>query len=327
MREMKMMFRSFPVLVLVGVALALAACGGGGEEVTVEEAATQRAENRNALLAGVVEKPGPPDFQPGIVGGSWVGAINNDPKTFNELNARDGDTGTVISGLSDMLADYDPYTKTWIPNLCSFEIEADEANDSMRVVFTLRDDLYWTLPGMATREEGVKVPSDDVVFWYDEIEGDPELQQPGYAGQFIEMADGSDARVTIERIDDRRFAFVYPRIVANPLLSSNMSFGPRHVYQPAKEEGGVEGVLNLFSVDTDVTQIPSLGEYHIVEYSPGVRVVLNRNPHYWKTDDAGTSLPKKTPLPISEWGGWVGFRATAPPRKLRSDGGIPIRDL
>ncbi len=288
---MKGTFRPFAVVLVVGAGLAIAGCGGGGEEVTVEEAAAKREENRNELLAGVVERPGPPDFQPGVVGGTWVGAIKNDPKTFNILTARDGDTGTTIAGLSDFLADYDPYTKRWLPNLCDFEIIPDEAGDSMRVVFTLRDDLYWTLPGMADRREGVKVTSDDVIFWYDEIEGDPELQQPGYAGQFIEMPDGSEARVTIERIDDRRFAFVYPRIVANPLLSSNMDFGPRYIYQPAKEESGVEGVLNLFSVDTDVTQIPSIGEYHIVEYSPGVRVVLNRNPHYWKTDDAGTSLP------------------------------------
>ncbi len=284
----------FGVLVvglLFALSFALVSCGGKGEEVTLEEAQSQRAENRSEMLSGTVERHGPPEYTLGTVGGTWVSSINNDPKTFNELNARDGDTGTVIAGLSDALADYDPYKKEWIPNLCDFEIEADEAADSMRVIFTLRDDLYWTLPGMQTREEGVKVTSDDVIFWYDEIEGDPELQQPGYVGQFIELADGSDARVTIEKIDERRFAFVYPRIVANPLLSSNMGFGPRYLYEAAKKERGVEGVMNLFAVDSDVTQIPSLGVYHIIEYTPGVRVVLQRNPHYWKTDAAGTSLP------------------------------------
>jgi len=70
-----------------------------------------------------------------------------------------------------------------------------------------------------------------------------------------------------------------------------MQFGPRYIFEPAKEENGSEGVLDLFSVDTPVRTIPAVGEYHIVEYDPGVRVVLQRNPNYWKTDEAGTSLP------------------------------------
>ncbi|TVQ35165.1 MAG: ABC transporter substrate-binding protein [Spirochaetaceae bacterium] len=272
------------------VAVMVVVACGGREELTEDEALALRAQRRDEILQGTVERHGGEEFAPGVVGGTWTASINNDPRTFNTLTARDGDSGTVISGLFDYLADYDAYKREWKPNLASFEIEADEARDEMRVVFTLREDLYWTTPGQA-REEGVKVTSDDVIFWYNEINGDPELQQPGYAQQFIEMPDGSRGRIRIERIDDRRFAFVYPRVVAEPVLSSNMIFGPRYVYEPAKQEGGVEAVLNLFSVDTDVRTIPSIGQYHIVEYNPGVRVVLNRNPNYWKTDDEGTTLP------------------------------------
>ena len=138
----------------------------------------------------------------------------------------------------------------------------------------------------------MKVTADDIVFWYDEIEGDQELQQPGYAGQFIEMAGRlGGAHRGDQKIDDLTVAFHYPRIVANPILSTNMEFGPRYIYEPAKQEGGAEGVLNLFSIDTDPATIPSIGGYYIAEYEPGVRVVAVRNPHYWKKDDAGVSLP------------------------------------
>ena len=85
--------------------------------------------------------------------------------------------------------------------------------------------------------------------------------------------------------------FTFPRIVANPILQTNMRLWPRHIFEPAKREGGVEGVLNVLAVDTDVTEIPSIGPYHIVEYSPGVRIVMQRNPNYWKTDEKGTTLP------------------------------------
>lgn len=270
--------------------LFLASCGAGTEEVTVEEAEARREESRNVLLDRTVSRPGPPEFVPGVPGGEYVTAINNDPKTFNTLTARDADTRDVIDPLSSYLADYDPYEREFKPELASFEIEVDEPNDSLRVVFTLRDDLVWSTPD-SEPDTWIPVTSDDVVFWYDEIEGDPELQLPGYPGQFIEMPDGSEARVTIEKIDDRRFAFNFPRIVANPILSSNMTVWPRHIFEPAKRENGVEGVLNILSVDTDVTTIPSVGAFHIVEYTPGVRVVMQRNRQYWKTDDAGTGLP------------------------------------
>ncbi|TVR05315.1 MAG: ABC transporter substrate-binding protein [Spirochaetaceae bacterium] len=268
--------------------LVLAGCGR--EELTEDEAFAMRAQTREGILSRTVERFGGGEFAVGTVGGTWTGSINNDPRSFNTLTARDADTGTVISGLFDFLADYDPHAREWTPNLASFDVQVNEADQTMRVVFTLRDDLYWTTPGQ-TREEGVKVTSDDVIFWYEEINGDPNLQQPGYAQQFIELPDGTRDRIRIERIDDRRFAFVYPRAIADPILSSNMQFGPRHRYEPVKREQGVEGVLNLFSVDTDVRTIPSIGQYHLVEYSPGVRVVAQRNPNYWRTDAAGTSLP------------------------------------
>lgn len=277
-----------PLTAALVLALALASCGG--DEIDLADLDSIPGAEDHPLLSKTVRKPGPPEYVIGRVGGERVGTINNDPRTFNTLTARDGDSRAVIDGLYDFLADYDPYKREFEPNLASFEIQVDEAAGTLRVVYTLRDDLYWTLPGQ-TREQGVKVTSDDVVFWYNEIEGDPALQQPGYASRFVEMPDGSTKPVTISKIDERRFAFDFPRIVANPILNSNESFGPRYIYEPVKRERGVEGVLNLFSIDTDPKTLPSIGPIHVIEYTPGVRVVQARNPNYWKTDAAGTSLP------------------------------------
>ncbi|MEX2442900.1 MAG: ABC transporter substrate-binding protein [Alkalispirochaeta sp.] len=271
------------------IVLFLSSCGGA-EEVSREEAETRRSDSRTELLEQMVSRPGPPEWISGEIGGEWVTTINNDPKTFNAVNVTDVETGSIVGVLNDSLVDYDPYDREWTPNLADWEIEIDEAADSLRITFTLRDDLYWTLPGQSI-EEAVPVTSSDVVYWFNEISGDPELQMSTNAQQFVTMPDGTSERIRAERIDERRFAMIYPRIVANPLLSSNMSFGPRHLYEPAKAEGGAQAVLNLLSVDTEVTEIPSVGPYHIVEYTPGVRLVMQRNPHYWKTDESGTGIP------------------------------------
>ena len=273
-------------VLLPGIALA---AGAVDEELSEGEATSQREQARAAILAKTVSRPGGQEWELGVPGGTWLSSLTNDPKTFNTLTARDGDTRAVVDLLFDHLADYDPYEREFIPNLASFTVEVDEEADSLTVFYTLRDDLYWT----TLADPGTRLPvtADDVVFWYDEIEGDQELQQPGYAGQFIELPDGSEARIEATRVDARTVAFHYPRIVANPILSTNMSFGPRYLYEPAKREGGAEGVLNLFSIDTDPATIPSVGPYYVAEYEPGVRVVAVRNPNYWKRDAAGVPLP------------------------------------
>jgi peptide/nickel transport system substrate-binding protein len=271
------------------ILLVLIGCGKE-VELSVEEAEALKESAKNEILAKTASKPGGGEFAIGKVGGSWVASINNDPKTFNTITARDEDTRTVIDPLYDYLADYDPYKREFVPNLASFEVITDEAKDKLTVVYTLRDDLYWTNP-KNNPPGGIRVTSDDAVFWYNEIEGDKSLQHPGYPGQFVELADVGRAHIDIEKIDDRRFAFHYPRIVANPILSTNMFFGPRYIYERAKREKGIEGVLSVFSVDTDVQNIPSIGEYYLIEYSPGVRVVMRRNPNHWKKDKAGMVLP------------------------------------
>jgi len=105
------------------------------------------------------------------------------------------------------------------------------------------------------------------------------------------MKDGTEKRITIEKIDDLNFVFHYPRIIANPILSSNTVFGPKFIFEKIKKEEGIEGLLNAFSVDSDVKKIPSCGKFHLWEYEVGLRVVLKRNKNHFKKDSHGISYP------------------------------------
>lgn len=277
--------------ILLPSILLLAVAGCSREELSRDELAGARSEYAQRVFTETTSAPTELGYELGRVGGEWVGTINNDPRSFNALIAdQDPDSRAVIAGLFEFLVDYDVHKKEWLPNLASFEIENDPEADTTEVRFTLRDDIYWTLPGQSI-DDGVAVSADDVVFWYDQIDGDPRLQQSSYSSQFVTLPDGSEGRITIHKINERSFALRYPRIVANPLLSSNMSFGPAHIYEPVLAQSGVEGVRNLFTIDTPVTQIPSLGSHHLIEYTPGVRVVLQRNPHHFKRDEALTTRP------------------------------------
>jgi len=260
------------------------------EELSLEEFEELNAEGLAEILTKTVSKPWRGEkFLPGKLGGSWRTIMNEDPKSFNSLIAeQDSSTSAVVGNFHDYLLEFDTEERQWKERIARPEIIIDEKNGTMKVIYTLRDDLYWSYYDSNRK---VRVTSDDVIFWYDEIEGDPECQSSGYYGQFLTMPDGSEAHVDIQKIDGRRFAFNFPRIVAEPLLSTNMDFGARHIYEPAKREGGAEKVRSILNVSVDPKTIPSMGEWFLVEYTPGQRLVYKRNPDYWRKDANGVSIP------------------------------------
>jgi peptide/nickel transport system substrate-binding protein len=260
------------------------------EELSLEELEAISAEGLQELLAKTMTKPWRgEEFVPGKLGGTWNSSMIKDPKSFNHLIAeRDAETAGILNMLTDALLKYNVVRREWEANCAFPQIIVNEKDQTLDVIYTLRDNLYWSY-----YNSDIKFPvtSDDVIFWYDEIEGDEECQSSAYNGQFLTMEDGSEARVTIHKINDKRFRFHFPRIVADPLLTTNRDFGPRHMYEPAKKANGVQGVRDLFSVASDPKLIPSMGEWFLVEYVQSQRLVFKRNPNYWEKDSAGLSIP------------------------------------
>jgi peptide/nickel transport system substrate-binding protein len=262
----------------------------GVEEYSLDELAQLTVQGPEQILAKTRSKPWRgEDFVSGVPGGVWHSSTTGEPKSFNLLIAeRDAETNAIVSSMHEYFLDYDVVRREWKP-LCAFpEVVVDEEKKTLSVIYTLRDNLYWSFYNSPRK---VPVTSDDVIFWYDEIEGDPDFHSSAYNSQFIVMEDGSSAHIDIEKIDDKRFAFRFPRIDANPLLATNRNFGPRFIYEKAKNEGGVQGVLDLFSIASDPKEIPSMGKWFLTEYVPGLRLVFRRNSAYWDKDSAGNTRP------------------------------------
>lgn len=260
------------------------------QEMTLAEIEKLTQTGDSALLEKTVRKPWKAQKKkPGKLGGTWNDAIFSDPKTFNQLiGERDGESSAIISEMLDYLVDYDAYLREWKPRLAFFEIETDEKKGTLTVHYTLRDEIYWTY---YNSDKKIPVTSDDFVFWYNEIAGDEAFSSSGYGQQWCKMPDGTEKRIECIKIDDKRFDFIFPRIVADPLLATNMSLCPSFIYKKAKDEGGVEAVKNLFSADCNPLSIPSCGKWYLVEYTPAQRLVFKRNPYYWEKDENGISIP------------------------------------
>lgn len=260
------------------------------EELTLEEIEAIIRKNDSELLSKTVSKAWKGgEYQDGKLGGTWKDTILSDPKTFNQVIAeRDGESNGIISQTLEYLFDYDTYNRQWTPRACSFEILTDSTKNTLTVRCTVRDGLVWSY---YNSDQIIPVTSDDFVFWYNEIAGDPEFGSSGYGQQWVTLENGEDAHIDCVKINDKVFEFQFPRIVADPLLATNMSLCPSFIYKPAKEKGGVEGVKNLFSIADDPSKIPSCGQFYITEYIPARRIVFTRNPHYWNKDKNGVSIP------------------------------------
>ena len=138
------------LMALLTLAAALGFTLGSRErELDPEEAAGLKAEGLETVLAKTTSKPWRgEDFVPGTLGGTWNAAMIKDPKSFNLLVAeRDAETAAIVGMLHEYLVEYDVVRREWKPRIASFEIVADEAADTLRVIYTLRDDLYWSLYG------------------------------------------------------------------------------------------------------------------------------------------------------------------------------------
>lgn len=259
-------------------------------EMTLEEIEAYSQNLNTELIQKTVSKPwNGESFKDGKVGGTWYDTILSDPKTFNQLIAeRDGTSASIVSMTLEYLIDYDMTAREWKPKGASYTIETDEKANTLTVHYTIRDDFFWSWYGS---DKKVPVTSDDFVFWYNEIAGDPVFASSGYGSQWILMEDGSEAHVDCVKIDDKNFDFIFPRIIADPLIATNMELCPSFIFKPAKEKDGPDGIKALFSVDKDPKELPSCGMWYITEYIPAQRLVFTRNPNYWEKDSNGNSIP------------------------------------
>lgn len=267
----------------------LASCSKTVEMDIAEIEELQRSVDYG-LVSKTVSKPYKNQpFVDGTVGGVWYDSILSEPKTFNQLVAQmDGSSVAIIYKTVDYLVAYDTIEKKWIPQIADFEIETNETEDTLTVHYTIKEDAFWTY---YNSDKKIPVTSDDFVFWYNEIEGDEEAGLGGYDSQCITMADGTEKHIDCIKITDKKFDFVFPRIVANPCLATNMPCCPSFLFRPAKEKDGINGIKNLFSVNCDVKTIPSCGSFYITEYIPARRLVFTRNERYWQKDGNGNSFP------------------------------------
>jgi peptide/nickel transport system substrate-binding protein len=216
--------------------------------------------------------------------------------TWEKLISSAGQTALMTIYAYDRLLRWNPDATAIEPNIAtSYEV----TDGGKTFVFHLREGMKWS--------DGHPFTADDFVFWYEDMLLNEELT-PSFPTWL--MAGGEP--VVIEKIDDYtvRFRFAAPYGLLPEYLSYfNLPFRPKHYLQqfhPAyadqddldkliKEEG-VEHWYQLFQNKDQWYRkfnpdLPVVEPWVVITPQPATRVVLERNPYYWKTDPAGNQLP------------------------------------
>jgi len=211
------------------------------------------------------------DIKAGKKGGKLIIPAASDPKSFNPIVAQETSTTQVTSYIFEGLTRTHPLTLEVIPNLA----DSWETSDGKEWIFHLRQDVKWN--------DGVKFSAKDVVFTFNDLIYNPDIPT---GSRDLFTIEGQ--KIIVEAVDDYTVKFKLPFVFAPFLRALSQDILPEHKYKKLALENKFSFALALDSKPEDIV---GTGPFRIKEYFAGERVILERNPFYYKKDFKGISLP------------------------------------
>lgn len=207
-----------------------------------------------------------------------VYSILSDPKTFNYA-------------LSSERPNIFPLTYKGLisENYETGEIEPELAeswefsDDGLALTYTLRENLKWS--------DGEPLSVDDVVFTYNDIFLNDAI--PTQIRDILRIGEEGKLPQVI-KLNERQVRFEVPEPFAPFLRNTGVNIMPKHALEDAITQTDSEGnplFLSTWGTSTPPSEIISNGPYMLKAFTPGERVVFERNPYYWRTDDQGQPQP------------------------------------
>jgi peptide/nickel transport system substrate-binding protein len=208
----------------------------------------------------------------GRPGGRLVFAQRTEPKTLNPAIAGDNASREVLHRMMADLIHINRESQQTEPALAkSWTVSAD----GLRYVLELRRGVRFS--------DGHAFDAADVVFTFQAMMDD-KVNSPQ---RDLLILEGKP--IVVRQIDAYHVAFDLPQpYAAAERLFDGFCILPRHRLEQAWRAGKL---AEAWSLRTPPGEIAGLGPFRFKEYVAGQRIVLERNPYYWKADQAGNRLP------------------------------------
>lgn len=208
----------------------------------------------------------------GSCGGRLVISKHSEPKTFNPFTASDNVTREITGLMMADLIHINRGSDQTEPALArSWTISPDGRKYTLR----LRRGLRFS--------DGQPFDADDVLFTF-QSHLDVQIRSPQRDLLII-----GGKPIQVAKIDSHSVVFT----LAQPYATAERLFDgfailPRHLLHHSYETGQL---ASAWTLSTPPAQIAGLGPFRLKQYIPGQRLILERNPYYWKSDARGQRLP------------------------------------
>jgi peptide/nickel transport system substrate-binding protein len=208
----------------------------------------------------------------GRPGGRLVISLRAEPKTLNPVLSVDAPSREVIAAMQADLVHINRATQLTEDALAE---SVKVSSDGLQYTVTLRRGLRFS--------DGQPLDADDVMFTF-HVYLDENVHSPQ---RDLLIVGGKP--ITVRKLDARTlvFEFAKPYGVGERVFDG-LAILPRHLLEKPYQEGKIEQIGTL---STPTNQWAGLGPFRLKEYVAGQRLVLERNPYYWKTDTKGSRLP------------------------------------
>jgi len=208
----------------------------------------------------------------GRYGGTLVVAQRSEPKTLNPVTAADAPSREVIGRLTADLIHINRASQQTEPALAkSWTVSKDGR------VFTvkLRHGLRFS--------DGQPFDADDVLFSF-KLFLDEKIHSPQ---RDLLVVGGKP--IDVQKVDPYtvRFTLAQPYAAAERIFDG-LAMMPRHLLD---KPYGEDKFASTWTLTTPAAEIAGLGPFRLKEYVPGQKIVLERNPYYWKADRSKNRLP------------------------------------
>lgn len=210
----------------------------------------------------------------GRYGGRFVLGQTVNPKTFNDLMATETSSSDITGRIFTTLVEFDNGTQQFGPGLAK---SWDLAPDGVTWTFRLRKGAAFS--------DGHPITADDVLFSFavafDNVLH-PSIQDLlKVGGKNFEVSSPDPYTVVINTLKPNS-------ALLDALCTGGLTIMPRHVLESALKDGTFASAYNT---STPPDKLVTSGPWRVVQYVPGEKTVLGRNPYYFAYDQANHRLP------------------------------------
>lgn len=210
----------------------------------------------------------------GVRGGTLTYRVTSPPKTFNYLVADDESSIlTAFYLLNSRPMEFDHATQKYRAALAeSWTFGADRKTVDLK----LRDGLKFS--------DGHPITTEDLAFSLAAMYDERTL-----AASWKDSMSVNDKPIATKIIDERNMQFIFPEpVAALENYLDNLAVLPKHMLNGDFVSGKL---AESWKITAAPETIVTSGPFTVESAGAGDRIVLKRNPNYWRKDEKGTQLP------------------------------------